>query len=152
MFRSQVLAVQTSLPLHSYYFINYNRELYVSYYTKDQGKIIITKINLPLHRNRKNKIEKLCLGPKFWRPKLNPAGKPSTNFPHEILIKPAASWQTLKITSRYIHENKIDHYFIIFLAIYQKSKIYEQYPIKIVRKIPEMSPQSPGGSPVETYF
>ena len=34
------------------------------------GKIIITKINLPLSRIRQIKIEKLRLGPKIWRSKL----------------------------------------------------------------------------------
>ena len=33
-------------------------------------KIILDKINLPLQRNRKNKIRKSRLGPKFWRSKL----------------------------------------------------------------------------------
>ena len=34
------------------------------------GKIIIPKINLPPSRNREIKIEKLRIGPKFWRSKL----------------------------------------------------------------------------------
>ena len=62
-------------------------------------KIIIVKINLPIQRNRENKMEKLCLGP-------DAGGKPSFWFPPERLVKLAVQLvMAYKIEDRYVCEN-----------------------------------------------